>query len=80
MYIYMYICMYIYICVYIYMYKHMYIYIYIRILYMGFHSPGGTPIAGWFRMENAKWMMTRGTPILGNFQLKTWRYHGYYNG
>ena len=47
---------------------------------MGFHSPGGTPIAGWFRMENAKWMMTRGTPILGNFQLKKWRYHGYYNG
>ena len=33
----------------------------------GFHSHGGTPIAGWFS-ENPikKWMMTRGTSILGN--------------
>ena len=31
---------------------------------------GGTPIAGWFRMEhpNFIWMMTRGTPVLGNHQ------------
>ena len=36
--------------------------------YGGFHSHGGTPIAGWFVMEKIpmKWMMTRGTPILGN--------------
>ena len=29
---------------------------------------GGTPIAGWFSMENTnpKWMMTRDTPISGN--------------
>ena len=31
----------------------------------GFHSHGGTPIAGWFIRENPnlKWMMTRGTPV-----------------
>jgi len=29
---------------------------------------GGTPIAGWFAVENPiyKWMITGGTPILGN--------------
>ena len=34
----------------------------------GFPKMGGTPIAGWFTKENPikKWMMTGGTPILGN--------------
>ena len=38
------------------------------IIYGGFHSHGGTPIAGWLIWENniLKWMMTGGTPILGN--------------
>ena len=37
----------------------------------GFHSHGGTPIAGWFTRKNPdlKWMMTRGTPILGSAQI-----------
>ena len=34
----------------------------------GFLSHGGTPIAGWVisRKIPLKWMMTGGTPILGN--------------
>ena len=38
------------------------------LLYAGFHSHGGTPIAGWFIRENPnlKWMITRATPISGN--------------
>ena len=38
----------------------------------GFHSHGGTPIAGGFILENPnlKWMIsTRGTPILGNHHI-----------
>ena len=33
----------------------------------------GTPIAGWFQMENPnlKWMITRGTSILGNLHICT---------
>ena len=36
---------------------------------------GGTPIAGWFMMENPnlKWMMNRGTPILGNLHMNVYR-------
>ena len=30
------------------------------------HSPGDTPIAGWFIREDLKWMITRGTTIDGN--------------
>jgi hypothetical protein len=35
---------------------------------MGISINGGTPIGGWFIMENPnkKWMRTGGTPILGN--------------
>ena len=34
---------------------------------------GGSPIAGWFIRENPKkrWMVTRGSPILGNVHLLT---------
>ena len=37
----------------------------------GFHSHGGTRIAGWFIVEhpNLKWIMTGGTPISGNAHL-----------
>ena len=33
--------------------------------YLGISINGGTPIAGWFRMENPmnQWMITRGTPM-----------------
>jgi len=33
---------------------------------------GSTPIAGWFMMENPniKWMMTGGSPHLGNIHIK----------
>ena len=36
--------------------------------FRGFHSHGGTPIAGWFIRENPMKirMMNGGTPILGN--------------
>ena len=38
---------------------------------VGFHSHRGTPIAGWFIMENPNWtwMMTGGTSILGNLHV-----------
>ena len=40
-------------------------------LHMGMSLNGGTPIAGWFIVENAnlKWMMTGGYPISGNFHM-----------
>ena len=39
--------------------------------YGGFHGHGCSPIAGWSIRENPtrKWMITRGTPILGNLHL-----------
>ena len=39
----------------------------------GFHSHGATPIAGWFVVEIPflKWMMTGGTPNLGNLHVVT---------
>ena len=40
--------------------------------YRGFHGHGGYPqLAGWFLLRKIplKWMMTRGTPILGNLHI-----------
>ena len=51
-----------------------------RIHPWGFHSHGGTPIAGWFIMENAMKMDDLGVPpILGKLQIfKEWDLFGYF--
>jgi hypothetical protein len=45
--------------------------------YRDFHSHGGSPIAGWFTLWKIhQWMMTEGTPILGNLHItidKPWQ-------
>ena len=43
------------------------------VFHMGVSINGGTPIAGWFMMENPHrtWMRTGGTPISGNHHIWT---------
>jgi hypothetical protein len=45
---------------------------------MGVSINGGTPRAGCVSIENQnlKWMMTRGTPILGNLHMNIWENMG----
>ena len=71
-YIYIYICIYVYIYIYTYVYIYIYICIYIYISQhvtkkdMGVSTNGDTPPNGWHLFT---WMMTGGSPILGNHHI-----------